>query len=195
MWQNRIVNLAVEDPEQLLAHPMNARTHPGAQRNAMRGVLDEIGWIAPVIVNDVTGTMIDGHMRCEEAISAGEHVPVLHVELTEEEELAMLALYDPIGMAARYDQELLSELADAVQVGDMALQTMLDQLQAAAPIADDSEDASVFGDETEFKSIVLIYSQDRYDEMLSLLASMPGSSPAEKVYKALMRQGTVGATD
>ena len=87
IWRNRIVGFTMEVPEDLLANPMNPRRHPGEQRDAMRGSLDELGWIDAVIVNDTTGRMIDGHLRCEEAITEGAPViPVLHVELDENEE-------------------------------------------------------------------------------------------------------------
>ena len=82
MTRNRIVNLTLEVPEDLLANPYNARRHPGEQRDVMRGSLNELGWVAPVIVNDRSGYMIDGHMRVEEAISEGTAViPVIHVDL------------------------------------------------------------------------------------------------------------------
>ena len=39
-WTNRIVGSGEEAPDQLLAHPSNWRTHPKAQREALREVLD-----------------------------------------------------------------------------------------------------------------------------------------------------------
>jgi hypothetical protein len=86
-WRNRIVGSGPEDPSQLLANPRNWRTHPADQCRALLGSLDTVGWVQQVMVNRVTGHVVDGHARVEEAISRGEaEVPVLYVELDEPEE-------------------------------------------------------------------------------------------------------------
>lgn len=113
-WRNRIVGTDDVSPEDLLANPDNWRLHPGRQRDALRGSLGEIGWIARVTVNRTTGHVVDGHARIEEAISRGEPtVPVEYVELSLEEEKLALAIFDPIGaMATRDDAKLRDLLAD-----------------------------------------------------------------------------------
>lgn len=193
-WKNRITGLTMEDPEDLCAHPMNARQHPGAQRNALRGSLDDVGWIDAVIVNDISGFVVDGHCRVEEAISAGEPtIPVLHVELTDNEEAEMLALFDPISAMARYDKDRLEDLAAIVDTDNTHLQELLDSLKATAPeMPESDDDVSIFGDETEFRSVLLLYSAEKYDEFQSLMDDLPGSSPAEKVLNALRQGGLVG---
>ena len=91
-WRNCIVGTGSEPPDQLVANPRNWRTHPAAQRDALRGSLDTVGWVQQVLVNRVTGHVVDGHARVEEALSRGEQsVPVLYVELTDEEEALVLA--------------------------------------------------------------------------------------------------------
>lgn len=55
-WRNRILGSGTEDPTQLLANPRNWRTHPGPQRDALRGSLATVGWVQQVIVNQRTGT-------------------------------------------------------------------------------------------------------------------------------------------
>jgi len=39
--RNRITEFTLEVPEDLLANPYNARRHPGAQRDVIRGSMDE----------------------------------------------------------------------------------------------------------------------------------------------------------
>lgn len=104
------------DPEQLLAHPLNARRHPGAQRIALRESLDRVGWVDAVKVNTRTGHLVDGHARVEEAITAGATVPVLYLDLSDEEERLVLATLDPIGALATYDSEVLTELLDGINI-------------------------------------------------------------------------------
>jgi DNA modification methylase len=128
-WRNRIVGQGEEAPDQILANPANWRTHPGAQRDALRGSLSEIGWVQQVIVNRTTGHLVDGHARVEEAISAGAPtVPVLYVELTPEEEKLVLASLDPIGAMAQADATKLDELLADLNATNPGLQALLDSL-------------------------------------------------------------------
>ena len=69
-WANRITGHGEEAPDQLLANPSNWRNHPKAQREALREVLDSVGYVAQVIVNQRTGQLVDGHLRVEEALFA-----------------------------------------------------------------------------------------------------------------------------
>ena len=129
-WRNRIIGEADEDPTQLLANPLNWRLHPGRQRDAMRGTLSEVGWVQRVIVNRQTGHVIDGHLRIEEAISAGaETIPVLYVDLSPEEEKIVLATLDPIGAMASQSSERLRELLDEVAVDSAALMSLIEKMR------------------------------------------------------------------
>lgn len=130
VWNNRIVGYGEAPPDQLLANPKNFRRHPNMQREALRGSLDSIGVIAPVVVNQVTGHLVDGHARIEEYLSAGlPSVPIIYVELTEEEEaLALLAL-DPIGAMAVNDNRALRALLDEVDADASGLTQLLDDLR------------------------------------------------------------------
>lgn len=113
-WQNRIVGHGEEDPEQLLANPANWRIHPRAQQAALEGVLQRVGWVQDVIVNRRTGHMLDGHARVEMAISAGERVPVVYVDISEAEERLILATYDRLtGMAGTDEEKLAGLIAEA----------------------------------------------------------------------------------
>jgi DNA modification methylase len=127
-WANRIVGWDVVDPDQLLANPKNYRRHPGAQREALRGSLNDLGWIAPVIVNRLSGHLIDGHARVEEALTKGSQVPVAYVELTDAEEAEALAVLDPISAMATVDKEALDSLLREVATGEAGLQQMLADL-------------------------------------------------------------------
>lgn len=118
-WESRIVGFAEVPPDQLLANPLNARRHPARQRDALRASLDRIGWVAPVIVNQRTGMMVDGHARVEEALSAGlDAVPVLTIDVSPEDERVMLATFDPISMIADTDREVLDALLEGLELPD-----------------------------------------------------------------------------
>ena len=50
-WESRIVGHGEAAPADLVGNPRNWRTHPKAQRDALAGVLDQVGWVQDVIVN------------------------------------------------------------------------------------------------------------------------------------------------
>jgi hypothetical protein len=128
-WRSRIVRSGDEDPSQLLANPRNWRTHPPRQRDALRGSLDTVGWVQQILVNRRTGHVVDGHARIEEAISRGEtSVPVLYVDLSDDEERLVLATLDPIGAMAEQSSERLAGLLAEITVDDAGLAALLRDL-------------------------------------------------------------------
>jgi len=131
-WKNRIVKYGEQAANQFLAHELNARRHPGKQRDALRGSLNAVGWVAPVIVSAKTGKILDGHARVEEALSQGEEspVPFVEVDVSENEERTILATFDPITGLATYEREALDALLREVDTGEAALQEMLSELAA-----------------------------------------------------------------
>jgi hypothetical protein len=144
-WSNRIVGYEPEvEPDQLTAHPLNARRHPGRQRDALRESLGRVGWVDVVKVNTRTGNVVDGHARVEEALTKGGTVPVLYVELEPDEERFVLATLDPISAMATYDAEVLTDLMDGLTVDSEALAEMLGKL-TDGQLADLDPSGSGFG--------------------------------------------------
>ena len=138
-WKSRIVGTGEEPPEQLLANPRNWRIHPKAQQDALEGVLSEVGWIQNIIVNQRTGYVIDGHARISIAISRSEPtVPVVYVDLDENEEGIVLASLDPLAAMAGTDQAKLDELLAEITVSDDALRDMLKEGPGLGPELDES---------------------------------------------------------
>lgn len=132
-WKNRIVGTGEVAPDQLLANDQNFRRHPKHQQEAMRGVLDEIGFVQNVIVNRITNRVVDGHLRIELALRHDQPtIPVVYVELTEAEELLALATLDPIGAMAETDREVLGKLLGDLENRPDALKGLLDNLAKQA---------------------------------------------------------------
>ena len=127
-WHNRIVGTGEESPDQLLANPRNFRVHPKHQQDALEGVLNEVGWVDDVIVNQRTGFVIDGHLRVSLAQRRGEMVPVKYVDLDEHEEALILATFDPISALAATDAAQLDALLREVSTSDAAVMQMLSDL-------------------------------------------------------------------
>lgn len=134
-WANRIVGEGVKPASQFHPNPLNYRTHPQAQRDAVTGSLSTLGWIQRVIVNRRTGNLIDGHERVMNSIQHGDQpVPYVEVDLSPEEEALALAVIDPISAMAETDAKQLDALLRECQTGDAALQELLDGLAREAGI-------------------------------------------------------------
>ena len=140
-WRNRITGSGEEAPDQLLANPANWRIHPKAQQDALAGALDQVGWVQNVIVNNRTGHLVDGHLRAELAIGRGEaSIPVVYVDLSEEEEALVLASIDPLAGMAVTDNEKLAELLAEVSFDSKALDAaMRSEMPSFDPVSMDEQ--------------------------------------------------------
>jgi DNA modification methylase len=129
-----------------LSNPQNWRVHPKFQQDALSAVLDEVGFVARVIVNQTTGHVVDGHLRVSLAISRGEpSVPVSYVRLSPDEERLVLATYDPLSSLALADADLLGGLVTDVApfVTSDALSRLLVEMQKQAVTGLDDLDSLV----------------------------------------------------
>jgi len=128
--RNRIVGNGLESPAKLAANPMNWRKHPDGQREALEGLVEEVGWIQTVIKNKRTGNLIDGHLRVELAKKRGEaKVPVVYVDLSPAEEKLALAMLDPIGAMAITDKKALEKLLVGLDPGNLKAKAMLSKME------------------------------------------------------------------
>ena len=163
-WANRIVGHEDVDPDQLLAHPMNARRHPAKQLDALDGSLATLGWLKEVIVNTTTGRVLDGHARIQKAMQTGSKVPVTYVQISEKEELLALATLDKISEMATYDDDALNALlADVPAPDDAGLRSLLAEMagEATPGVAQDDEDEDEPKDETATLLVDCVSIEDR----------------------------------
>lgn len=128
-FKNRIIGSGEEQLDQIQFNPRNWRVHPLNQQNALKGVLDEVGWVQEVIVNQRTGNLIDGHLRCQLAAREGaKTIPVVYVDLSEEEEALVLSTLDPIAAMATTDKQKLDELFASIDTDNADVLKMLDDI-------------------------------------------------------------------
>lgn len=129
-FRSRIVGEGEEAPDQLLANPLNWRVHPKEQVDALEGLLKQVGWVQRVIVNRRTGHVVDGHARVALALRRHElTLPVLYVDLSEDEERLVLAAIDPIGGMAGRDDDMLAQVLNGLEAQDEGLRALLDSLK------------------------------------------------------------------
>lgn len=136
-WKNRIIGYDVKPADQFNANPLNFRTHPQAQRDAVNGSLKEIGWYDVAIENVRTGNLIDGHERVWQALqNHNASVPYLKVDLSENEERLALASHDFMTTMAEHDRAILEDLLREVNTTDAAMMETLSKLAEEAGIVD-----------------------------------------------------------
>ena len=179
-WRNRIVGHGVKPASQFLANPLNWRTHPKLQREAIVGILGDVGWVQEVIENVRTGNLIDGHERVWDALENGDaSVPFIQVDLSTEEERLILVALDPLSAIAIADGQKLDELLQQVQTDDAALSEVLNDLSQSADAAmlkeppSENSDSREMGD-TRKQIKPVLYAEDiaTFEEALALTGEM-----------------------
>jgi hypothetical protein len=124
--KDRVKELRRVPASELRANPKNWRRHPPSQEAALRGVLEDIGFADAVIARETPDglELIDGHLRQE--VMGDQVIPVLIVDVTEEEADKMLLTYDPLAMMAHADQDQLLHLLRDTQFESQAVNAMLE---------------------------------------------------------------------
>ncbi len=143
--RDRVKELRRVRANELLPSPRNWRTHPKAQREALQGLLAEVGYADALLARELpTGELqlIDGHLRAETTPDA--KVPVLVLDVTEEEADKLLVSLDPLAAMAGADPAKLDELLKSVSTNSEAVAKMLGDLAvesglepAAAQVVED----------------------------------------------------------
>jgi len=132
----------------LRPNPRNWRTHPPAQRNALRGVLAEVGYAGALLARELPDgslELIDGHLRAE--TTPEMEVPVLILDLNDGEAAKLLALHDPLAGMAEADDEALADLMTQVDTENDAVRALLDGMIAEPePLPSEDSEAASPGD-------------------------------------------------
>lgn len=187
--RDRIKELRRVSASELLPNPKNWRTHPEKQQNAMRGVLAEIGFADAVLAYETkSGLMlIDGHLRTETASDA--KIPVLILDVTEEEADKLLLTLDPLAGLAGADAGLLTSLSNSVAFESAAINAMLGELTVKAGIY--SESAEWEGQTPEDSNKIEEYDPDSetFSVRINNVISTQKDEIADEVKKVVERYG------
>ena len=145
--RDRVKELRRVPASELRANPKNWRTHPPAQEAALKGVLAEIGFADAMIARETEDglELIDGHLRRE--VMGDQEVPVLVLDVTEEEADKLLLTYDPLAAMAHADMNNLLALASLAEFESPAVFDMLEALingeRDVMPMLGDELDESI----------------------------------------------------
>ena len=135
--KNRVQGLEQKTAEELQDNKGNWRTHPQFQRDALKGVKDEVG-IADALKayyskrNGGKLTLVDGHLR------KGDYPdlewPVLILDITDEEADILLASFDPIAALAEANHQKRLELTDGLEAKSKELKGFLETMDEESRI-------------------------------------------------------------
>jgi len=169
-FRDRIKDLRRVKASELIPNPENWRTHSQGQQDALRTMLSEIGWADAVLVRETPDglQLIDGHLRGD--IAGDTEVPVLVLDVDEDESRKILLTHDPIGAMAGVDVEKLNELLKNVDVSEESLTNLLNGLKLDAGIdLPDMGEAETVSIKDEFAVIIEC---DTEGEQVALLDEM-----------------------
>ena len=151
------LRLEWRDPATLTPNPRNFRRHPEEQKKLLAAVIDEVGWAGCILFNEATGRIIDGHARQEEAIRRRDvAVPVLVGNWSEQEEVKILATFDPIAAMAQQVDDIYRDLLADVETDNEDLHAWLAAVESSLgvfSIAESEIPCLPDGDKPEYQQI------------------------------------------
>jgi DNA modification methylase len=124
--RNRIQELRFVQANELIPNPKNWRQHSQFQQDVLRGLFNEIGYADALLVRKLPDgrlQLIDGHLRA--ATTPDQIVPVLILDLSEEEAEKLLLTLDPLAGLADADPDRVRDLLATVTTGDADVQQLL----------------------------------------------------------------------
>jgi DNA modification methylase len=135
-WRSKIVGHGKVAASQLLANPFNHRRHPQKQRDVVSASIQELGFIKSVIVNHLTGHIVDGHERVMQALGVGDDtlVDVEYVELSPEDEKKALLVLDVSSELAEIDASALDQLVAECSFDTSVLDDLAKEMLASVSI-------------------------------------------------------------
>lgn len=126
--QDRIKELRRVRAKDLIPNKKNWRVHNDRQSKVLRGVLDEIGYASALVARETEDgqlVLIDGHLRAQTTPDA--IVPVLILDVTEEESDKLLSILDPLTEMADTDYGKLEALLGEIQTQSESLEEYIEE--------------------------------------------------------------------
>jgi hypothetical protein len=150
-YRLRIVEMKFMKAKELQDHQGNWRIHPGMQKDAMKGLLDEIGVADGLVAyhSEREGgklVLINGHMR--KGFDPEQTWPVLISDLNDDEADKQLLLHDSVSLMADSNRAAIAALADNVLTGNLALRELIRKMAAnATDVQEEADEATKKADD------------------------------------------------
>ena len=128
--RTRITGMQFLKGKDLQDHAGNFRTHPQHQREALSGILRDVGIAGALLVYQSERqdgiTVIDGHLR--KGDFPEQEWPCLMTDLDDAEADYMLLMHDELGRQAERDKEAVQALLAHVNSGEAGVQALMAKL-------------------------------------------------------------------
>jgi len=176
--RDRIKQLRRVRAGDLIPHAKNWRTHPDAQRDALRGVLAEVGYADALLVRELPGgelQIIDGHLRAE--TTPESQVPVLVLDINEAEAEKILLIHDPLAAMATADQQQIGDLLQTCDFENEHVAEMLAELLRESEQADQLVDNPQNAVEVEIP------------ELFQVVVECGGEQEQQSLYERMRKEG------
>lgn len=186
-FRDRIKELRRVRAGDLLANPKNWRRHPDGQRGALTALLEEVGWSQALVARDTPEgpVLIDGHLRA--SVDPEERVPVLLLDVTEEEADKLLASLDPVAQMAIADAKAQRALVETINTESPFLEALLAGLMASekrpALPKEDEEPAS---DEAYPRMVQLFYVAAKHADFVRLATECQRRTATSSLSEAVL---------
>jgi hypothetical protein len=144
--RDRIKELRRVRAGDLVPCPWNWREHPIEQREALQAVLAEVGYAGAALARELENgqlMLIDGHLRAE--LDLNQVIPVLVLDVTEEEAKKLIATFDAVGALAVTNEDAQRRLLNDLDAQEAGLRKLIaDMLNELGP--EESPDGKGAGD-------------------------------------------------
>lgn len=155
--RDRVIEQRKVSAAELAANPNNFRRHPSQQIDALRGILDEVGFAGAALAyySAKAGgalTLIDGHLRREE-VGPEFQMACTILDVDDAEADKILASFDAMTSMAEENREALDTLLAGLDTHSDALSDLIfgepDGIDQETPVVEQSEKLKAFIDARE----------------------------------------------
>jgi len=136
-FRDRIVELRRVPASSLRRNPKNWRTHPSGQREGLKSILQSVGVADAALarqLDDGSLELIDGHLRGDLI----DIIPVLVLDVNEEEADLLLATIDPLAGMAGCDSDKLDSLIASIKSESQSVDELLASIKGSGERAEKS---------------------------------------------------------
>ena len=171
-WESRITRHGHAVVKEVVDNPRNWRVHDDYQKGVLSDIIEQVGVISQVVINERTGFLVDGHLRVDLARDRGEEtIPAVFVDLSEAEENTVLLTHDTIGEMAYRDNDAYAALIETIDSEKMNLESFIGREHSGEvdeSVADEEAPVETQHGAQEAKDESLIRIGEGYDFMIPL---------------------------
>ena len=209
-YEVRVKEMVDVPISEIVDNPENWRQHSAEQRAELEKSIESLGFVDPLLgYRDALGrvVLINGHLRVG-SVPEGQSVPVVILDVDEEEARLLLATFDPIGQLATYApddlriltydvetisraeaQEIQQQVADSLDVDEVRIELPPPEEDAETPEPTGPKDADMDG---IFTYRMTFNSRETYDRWRVVVNALRERSDGEQQFSETIMRFVAG---